>query len=405
MKEQKTSVFSNSLLWFGAAVSIAEILTGTYLSTLGFKRGLTAIILGHLIGGVLFFLSGLIGGQMGKSSMETVKMFFGEKGSLLFAILNVLQLVGWTAIMIISGARAAATIADPALGFSSKWIWCLVIGGLILIWIMIGVRHLSKLNTVAMTALFILTIILSVTIFHGDLGGIITDDLSFGAGVELAVVMPLSWLPLVSDYTREAKKPFMATTASAIVYFLTSSWMYLIGMGAAIFTGESDIAKIMLQAGLEIIGVIIIVLSSVSTTFLDAYSAGVSSASISSKIDEKKAAILICLVGILLAMFTPIENFENFLYLIGSVFAPMIAIQISDYYILKREAVKEAVNLTNMVIWFAGFVLYRVFLRIDTPVGSTLPVMVITIMICLVVQSIKNRGGIKYVHDNFGKHS
>jgi len=389
MKEQKTSVFSNGLLWFGAAVSIAEILTGTYLATLGFTRALQAILLGHLIGCVLLFLAGLIGGRTGKSAMETVKMSFGEKGSFLFTALNVLQLIGWTAIMIVSGARATATVADPTLGFSSIWIWCLVIGGLILLWIKIGVKNLSKLNTVAMAALFILTILLSVIVFRGDLSSKITDDLSFGAGVELAVAMPLSWLPLISDYTREAKKPFKATAVSTIVYFVASSWMYVIGMGAAIFTGESDIATIMLQAGLGFLGVIIIIISTVSTTFLDAYSAGVSSVSISSKINEKKSAILICIIGVLLAIFTPIENFENFLYLIGSVFAPMIAIQIADYFIMRRETVKKQVNLTNLIIWAVGFLIYRIFLNIDTPVGSTLPVMVITIAICLMVQGVK----------------
>jgi len=389
MKEQKTSVFSNGLLWFGAAVSIAEILTGTYLATLGFTRALQAILLGHLIGCVLLFFAGLIGGRTGKSAMETVKMSFGEKGSFLFTALNVLQLIGWTAIMIVSGARATATVADPTLGFSSIWIWCLVIGGLILLWIKIGVKNLSKLNTVAMAALFILTILLSVIVFRGDLSSKITDDLSFGAGVELAVAMPLSWLPLISDYTREAKKPFKATAVSTIVYFVASSWMYVIGMGAAIFTGESDIATIMLQAGLGFLGVIIIIISTVSTTFLDAYSAGVSSVSISSKINEKKSAILICIIGVLLAIFTPIENFENFLYLIGSVFAPMIAIQIADYFIMRRETVKKQVNLTNLIIWAVGFLIYRIFLNIDTPVGSTLPVMVITIAICLMVQGVK----------------
>jgi len=389
MKGQKTSVLNNGLLWFGAAVSIAEILAGTYLSTLGFARGLEAIFLGHLIGGILFFLAGLIGGKTGKSAMETVKMSFGEKGGLLFSGLNVLQLVGWTAIMMTSGARTAATAADPTLGFSSNWIWCLVMGGMILVCILIGVRDLGRLNTVAMAALFILTILLSVIVFRGNLSGKITDELSFGAAVELSVAMPLSWLPMISDYTREAKKPLKATAVSAIVYFLTSSWMYVIGMGAAILTGKTDIAAIMLQAGLGILGVIIIIISTVTTTFLDAYSAGVSSVSISSKINEKKSAIFICILGTGLAIFTPIENMEGFLYLIGSVFAPMIAIQITDYFILKREAVKKSVDYTNLILWVFGFVIYRVFLKLDTPLGVTLPIMVITVVVCLIVRRIQ----------------
>ena len=70
---------------------MAEILTGTYFAPLGFAKGLAAILLGHLIGGVLFFMAGLIGAKTGKSAMETVKMSFGNKGALLFVVLNVVQ--------------------------------------------------------------------------------------------------------------------------------------------------------------------------------------------------------------------------------------------------------------------------------------------------------------------------
>ena len=40
IKETKkgTSILSNSIIWFGAGVSIAEILTGTYFAPLGFAK-------------------------------------------------------------------------------------------------------------------------------------------------------------------------------------------------------------------------------------------------------------------------------------------------------------------------------------------------------------------------------
>ena len=107
MEEKRTGLFENGLIWFGAGVSIAEILTGTYLASLGMGKGLAAIIVGHIIGCLMLFLAGVIGGKVRKSAMETVKMSFGQKGSILFAVLNVLQLVGWTAIMIYDGALAA----------------------------------------------------------------------------------------------------------------------------------------------------------------------------------------------------------------------------------------------------------------------------------------------------------
>ena len=381
MSEKRTSVFSNGLIWFGAGVSLAEILTGTYFAPLGFGRAMAAILLGHLIGGLMMFAAGMIGAKERKSAMETVKMSFGEKGSLLFAVLNVLQLVGWTAIMIYDGALAA-----DGLLHSGIWIWAIVIGILIIVWIFIGLTNLGKLNTVAMTALFVLSLVLFKVIFFNTdfvMPIAVSDDMmTFGAAVELAVAMPLSWLPLISDYTREAEKPFAATFTSVLVYSVVSIFMYMIGMGAAIFTGEYDIAQIMLKTGLGVVGLLIIV-------FLDAYSAGVSCVSISSKIQEKWAAIIVTVIGTIAAIVYPMDNITNFLYLIGSVFAPMIAVQIADYFILKKaDSEKNAFQWRNLIVWLAGFIIYRILMHVDTPLGNTLPDMVITVVLCLIVEKV-----------------
>lgn len=386
MKERGTSLFENGLIWFGAGVSIAEILTGTYFAPLGMTKGILAIVIGHVIGCLMLFLAGLIGGQVRKSAMETVKMSFGQKGSLLFSILNILQLVGWTAIMIYDGALAANGVWD-----TGSWVWCLVIGTLIVLWVFIGIKSLGKINTVAMASLFGLTLVLSYIIFGKGTASVVSSGaMTFGAAVELSAAMPLSWLPLISDYTREAKEPTKATAVSAITYGLISCWMYIIGMGAAIFTGESDIAQIMLKAGLGIGALLIVVFSTVTTTFLDAYSAGVSSESIYSKINGKWVAIIVAIFGAICAIFFPITDITNFLYLIGSVFAPMIAIQIADYFILKKDNSDKLFDMENLLIWLVGFVIYRLLMSHDSVLGSTLPDMFITIIICVVVNKIKS---------------
>ena len=387
MEEKRTSIFENGMIWFGAGVSIAEILTGTYLAPLGFGRGLAAIIVGHIIGCLMLFLAGVIGGKARKSAMETVKMSFGQKGSLLFSVLNVLQLVGWTAIMIYDGALAADGIMS-----TGRWIWCLIIGALIMLWIMIGITNLGKVNVIAMTALFILTLILCKVIFFdsGAVGMAADESMTFGAAVELSVAMPLSWLPLISDYTREAKEPVKATAASAIVYGIVSCWMYVIGMGAAIYTGEYDIAQIMLKAGLGAAGLLIIIFSTVTTTFLDAYSAGISSESIVSKWNGKHVAVAVTVIGTAAAIVYQMDNITDFLYLIGSVFAPMIAIQIADFFILRKDHSVSMVNVPNMAVWVIGFLAYRVLMNVDMIVGNTLPDMIITIILCLIVNKIIN---------------
>lgn len=385
MGKKGTSIYENGLIWFGAGVSLAEILTGTYFAPLGFGKGLAAVIIGHIIGCAMLFAAGLIGGKARRSAMETVKMSFGSKGGIFFSVLNVLQLVGWTAIMIYDGALAANGIFK-----TGAWLWSLIIGALIIVWILIGISNLGKVNTVAMAALFVLTLILCKVIFFdgSKLPVADGDAMSFGAAVELSVAMPLSWLPLISDYTREAEKPATATAVSAIVYGIISCWMYVIGMGAAIFTGESDIAQIMVKAGLGIAGLLIIVFSTVTTTFLDAYSAGISGQSIFAKMKGKWIAVAAAVIGTLGAVIFPMDDITNFLYLIGSVFAPMIAVQIADYFILRRDSSDKSFNAVNCVVWVIGFVLYRLLMRVDIPVGNTLPDMAATIVICIAANKI-----------------
>lgn len=387
MEEKRTSVFENGLIWFGAAVSIAEIMTGTYFAPLGFSKGLAAVLIGHIIGCIMLFLAGLIGGKVRKSAMETAKMSFGNKGALLFSILNIIQLAGWTAIMIFDGALAANGIFNIG-----TWLWCVIIGILIILWILIGIKNLGKVNTIAMAALFALTIALSFVIFgKGNALNISGEGMTFGAAVELSVAMPLSWLPLISDYTREAKKPFKATAVSAVTYGLVSCWMYVIGMGAAIFTEESDIAQIMVKAGLGIAGLLIVVFSTVTTTFLDAYSAGVSGESLSKKINSKPIALAVTVIGTLGAIFLPLYDITDFLYFIGSVFAPMIAIQIADFFILKTHTENRSFNIQNLAIWLVGFIVYRLLMKVDIIVGNTLPDMIITVLLCAAANKITSK--------------
>ena len=218
--------------------------------------------------------------------------------------------------------------------------------------------------------------------------------ITFGAGVEMAVAMPLSWLPVIADYTRRADKPVAGTTASCIAYFIASMWMFLIGMGVAIWTGESDIAAVMVKAGLGLCGILIVLLSTVTTTFLDAFSAGVSARSLCNAApasSEKWMAIIATVIGVILAITVSTDTYQDFLYFIGSVFAPMTAILLADYYFLHHDHRLETVNWLNLIIWLIGFVIYRFFITFDTPVGVTFPVVVIVMIISVIIHKIVNK--------------
>ena len=145
--------------------------------------------------------------KTGLSAAESVRISFGKYGSFGFSWINILQLLGWTAIMIINGAKAFDGITNHLWGYQNEKLWCMVIGLLICIWVVISIKNLSKLNTVVMTVLFIFTIILGFTVFKNTSGVIVMEEtINFGTAVELNVAMSLSWLPLISDYTRKLEK-------------------------------------------------------------------------------------------------------------------------------------------------------------------------------------------------------
>ena len=377
---EKTSVFGNALIWFGAAVSIAEILTGTLFAPLGFWRALAAIVIGHAIGCVLLYGAGVIGAMDGKSAMEAAKGSFGEKGGQLFAGLNVIQLLGWTAVMIASGAQAAQAALPLNHGFV---IWAVLIALLILVWNMAGIGILQKINILAMILLFGLSLLLSRLVFKPVTAASGDATLSFGMALELSIAMPVSWLPLIADYTSTASRPRLASLVSVIVYFVVSCWMYLIGMAAALYAGEADIAVVMSKAGLGIAALLIVILSTVTTTFLDVYSAGISMQSIRSTLSGKWCAAAACVIGLVLAVTCNTSSFENFLYWIGSVFVPMATVQVMDRLVLKRGNAGK-----NLILWCIGFALYRLFLKLDLSIGSTIPDVVATAVVCWIASLI-----------------
>jgi putative hydroxymethylpyrimidine transporter CytX len=394
MMEEKTTLsgFGLFALWFGAAVSMAEIFTGGLLAPLGFEQGLKAILLGHLIGGLILILGGYIGAQSKLPAIMSTRISFGHYGSYLFSLLNVLQLIGWTAVMIISGGRAANELGVALFGFDSINTWAIAIGIFIGLWIWLGKVGFQKLNVVAVVLLFVLTLILGGVVFKE--GNILlaapTDEMSFGSALELSIIMPLSWLPLISDYTRFAKSRKSGLVGSFMGYFIGSSLMYAIGLAIALYAKDASVGSMMMTLNLGFAALGIVLLSTITTTFLDAYSAGVTFTNIFPQMSERKIAFAMAIIGLLVAIFTPIEQYETFLYAIGSVFGPLFAILLSDYFIFNKEQIEPSLSLHvgALIVWAIGVGLYYWFMTFDLPLGSTLPTMLATSMIFIITKKV-----------------
>lgn len=154
-KQNNLSMLNFSTLWFGAAISVAEILAGGLLAPLGFKMGPLVILLGHLVGTALLVLGGIIGTNERIPALVTTRISFGQYGSYVFSILNVLQLLGWTAVIIISGARSVNQITKLLWSIDHLMVWSLIIGVYIFVWVWLGKDSgWKKANHIAVIFLF-----------------------------------------------------------------------------------------------------------------------------------------------------------------------------------------------------------------------------------------------------------
>ena len=387
--EKRTVLFANGIIWFGVAISVSEIEAGIEIGAAAARDSLwLPLVLGHILGGILLFFVGLIGARVRLNAMETTKSSFGKYGSKFFAALNTFQLLAWVAVLNAQGASALAGLNLPI----SFPLTCVILAALIAAWVYVGIRRSANVTTIVMAALTVLLAILSVKLFGLGSGSSAAANVASAAGnaatatalkfwniFEISIAMPISWLPVISDYTKDAEKPVKATAISAIAYTFASLWMYIIGIEISGIGASNNIAQAILLAGLGLPGIIIVVLSTVTTNFLAANSAGESSKAIYSKINPKIAGVIVSFLSAALAISGIMEHYISFLYLIASVFAPMAAVLLVSFYFSKERTESLGAWLWNIFAWLAGFIAYQVAEHFDSVfLGPTLLAVIVS---------------------------
>lgn len=375
--ENRTGLFTNSIIWFGVAISVSEIIAGIQIGSAAPIDSIwVPLILGHVIGGLLLFAVGLIGARVRLNAMESIKSTFGNYGSKFFAALNVMQLVAWVAVLNAQGTTALLGLNLPI----SFPIISFILAGLVAVWVYIGLQRSSKITTVVMITLTILLVVLSFKLFgmKTNQPAIISSQLlSFWNIFEISIAMPVSWLPVISDYTKDVEKPVKASALSALAYTLASLWMYFIGV-EIVGVGTTDVSQAILMSGLGVIGVIILVLSTVTTNFLATNSAGESSKAIFNKLDPKITGVVVSILSAIIAISGIMDHYIDFLYLITSVFGPMAAVLLVSFYLGKHENDKKT-WVWNLFAWFVGFIVYQVTVNLDSIfLGPTLLAVIVS---------------------------
>ena len=369
-------------LWAGAAIALPEIWAGGLLTAQGLIAGLAAIVIGHLVGNLVMVGAGEIGYRHRVAAIASTRNAIGRAGSYAAGALNVVQLLGWTAVMIWIATQAIRTL--PAMPHLGKVAWTLVIGGATTLWALAGRALWKPLQKIGVLLLFVLSVVMTWRVLHqyplGELLRLPRDSSPpFLLGLDAVIVMPISWLPLVSDYSRYAASGKAARAGTFWGYFIGSSWMYSVGLIAALATRSESpdamVMEMMANTNLAFSALGIIVLSTLTTTFLDIFSAAISAQSLWPKLPERATVAVVGLIGTILAVFFDVTSYEPFLLFIGSAFCPLFGVTLANYFVVNRQRFREApgFQIPGLLAWAAGFVVYQTASRMGWPVGASLP--------------------------------
>ena len=294
--------------------------------------------------------------------MVLLRGLFGAKLSYLPTALNILQCLGWGIFELVTISTAAHVVA-PGL---PRWAYILIAGvitGLLAVHPLGFIRTLRRYVTTAVLVVLAYLFIELVrhplpTFTHGSWSG-------YWAATDTVVAAAISFAPLAADYTRHSRSERAAFGGALIGYSFTQVLCYVIGLLALVTVARNpnDIyaAFIALPAGT--IGFAILAARELDQSFANVYSTAISTQNLRPLWDRRVLAVIITAIATAGALFLNIDDYENFLVLLGSVFVPMSAVLIVDFFLLSRgrwDLSDRAPSRWSMLVaWAAGFVTYQ----------------------------------------------
>jgi putative hydroxymethylpyrimidine transporter CytX len=390
------------LLWAGSAIVVDVWYSGGYLSPIGWVPGILIILLGSFIGSVIFAAAGVMGSDLGVPSMVTVRPSFGIRGSYIMSIFNYVTLVGWTSWMIYINASAADQVGTLLFGFAGFPYWIVICGALCTVLAIFGAGGWKLFTRASVTALIITTLAMNFLVFSNYGWGYLASRPSWGMApgiaFDLALIMPLSWAPLAADYMRFSKSSKESFLGALFGQGSVNSWFYITGLACALSFGVYDPTIYVTQVGGVVFGVValfVIWFGTITTTFLDIYSANISMINIFPKVKEWQGSLITGGAGIIIAFLPWLNAFVQFLYLIGAVFIPLFAVVVVDYFMIRRRSYsvedlynkfggywyRGGLSLVSIVSWIIGVSSYFLVQQVLPEIGATLPSFVITVMV------------------------
>jgi NCS1 family nucleobase:cation symporter-1 len=362
-------------LWANLGISLLIPVTATFLVAPGqsFVATATAIAVGTALGCVLLGLVARAGAETGAPGMVLLRGLLGRRGSYAPTVLNLLQCVGWATYEVWVISYAAHGVWDGV----PRWVYALAAGGIATAMALRPLGSVRLLKRIAVVAVVACSAYFLIETLRRPLGSLTEGGWTgFWTSADLVIALPVSWIPLVADYSRFSRDGRAAFTGTALGYAASSAVFFLLGVLAlrayADAGAADDVVGALLAVPAGAVALCILAVDEVDEAFANIYSTATSAQNVAPRLDRRVAAVAVGALATVLALAVDGSAYEPFLFLIGAVFVPLAATLLVDYHLNRRGAGwdtgEDAPARWQMVLpWAAGFVAYQLTLPTYLP--------------------------------------
>lgn len=364
-KTPRTLGFTDQFtLWGNLGISLFGPVTGASIAayTGSLVKGLLATVVGCVIGALVLGGASVFGSQTGAPAMAAMRGLFGRRGSLAPTVLNIAQNLGWATMEIIVISQAAVAVTGE------RWRWLFVIAAGAIATAM-AIRPLGSVKVLRKFMVWLVLLAsayLFIQVLRKPINDLPQDGIvGFWPAVDLAAAGVVSFAPLASDYTRHSKTNKAAFAGSALGYGLAALVYGALGVFAVATLGTDTegviTALVTLPAGA--IALFVLLVDEVDEAYANVYSTTMSAHNVVGHLDRRWISLAIGVIATVLALFVDLGNYTSFLYLIGSVFVPLFAVAIADFFVVSRMqwTVSDTARFRwqPAVAWLCGFTTYQ----------------------------------------------
>jgi purine-cytosine permease-like protein len=187
----------------------------------------------------------------------------------------------------------------------------------------------------------------------------------FWLAVDSAMALTVSWVPLGADYSRHSRSAKAAFAGGFLGYGMTHVACLVIGLVALSQVDQDGNRIFDLFIGLPLgtIAFAVLVIRETDQSFANVYSTAVSLQNLRPSWDRRVLTLAIGTLATVLALTININDYANFLYLIGAVFIPMSGALLAAWLVIgsaRWDVSADAPSRPGMLAaWLVGFVTYQ----------------------------------------------